>query len=135
MAGVALADTLCMATREIPRQEWVRFFDSFSQVHAGWFVTVEVLGPSVGDQIEASETRLFGIGADVRDDKSEIEITVGVTPEAHLRHIVSEASRVYLKTDEEGADEVLEIEAVDATTLILFQKPRRPEELDAVAVG
>ena len=33
-----------MSTREVPREEWVSFCDSFSRQHEGWRVTVEVLG-------------------------------------------------------------------------------------------
>ena len=33
-----------MPDQEIPRQQWVKFFDEFSKSHQGWIVSWEVLG-------------------------------------------------------------------------------------------
>ena len=37
-------------SKEIPREEWIRFFDDFSKQHEGWIVNWEVLGRDIGDQ-------------------------------------------------------------------------------------
>ncbi len=50
-----------MPTQEIPRQEWNKFFDSFSRQHEGWLVTLEIFGPEIGAQEEARELPLEGI--------------------------------------------------------------------------
>ena len=42
-----------MQTREIPREQWIRYFDDFSKNHEGWIVTLEVIGSDIGDQEEA----------------------------------------------------------------------------------
>lgn len=50
-----------MSTREVPREEWVSFCDSFSRQHEGWRVTVEVLGAGlmyVPDPFDAESSGL-----------------------------------------------------------------------------
>ena len=39
-----------MKSQEIPEEEWIRFGDAFSREHAGWPVTIEVLGQDTGPQ-------------------------------------------------------------------------------------
>ena len=39
--------------REIPRDEWAGFLDSFSRQHEGWLVRLEVPGAEIGAQVEA----------------------------------------------------------------------------------
>jgi len=53
-----------MSTREIPREEWPEFLESFSRVHEGWLSTVEVLDDQIGSQVEARDLPLQGIAAD-----------------------------------------------------------------------
>ena len=33
-----------MKTKEIPKEEWPKFFDAFSRQHEGWLVTIEIFG-------------------------------------------------------------------------------------------
>ena len=111
-----------MTTREIPRNEWVAFFDSFSQRHEGWFVNVRVVGSDIGAQREFKQFPLVGISADLKDNEDFVNITVGKTAQERMTHTVSEASRVWLKQADNGADEALEIEAKDETkTLLTFR--------------
>ena len=67
-----------MQTRDIPREQWIKFFDDFSWRHEGWIVTLEVLGPDIGNQEEANNLPLVGISADVKARENQIEIIVGV---------------------------------------------------------
>lgn len=108
-----------MLTREIPRTEWIKFFDEFSKQHQGWVVTVEVISPEFGDQEEADRLPLVGISADVKDGENRIEIMVGGRPEAHLTRIIDGPKRVWVKQAEEEAHEAVEVEAEDGTKTIL----------------
>lgn len=99
-----------MPTQEIERNDWIEFFNSFSRRHRGWLVTIEVLEPDLGDQVEARELPLEGIAAELNDyADDELEIIAGKSPNAHISHTVTR-ERVWLKQTEEGADETLEIE-------------------------
>ena len=50
-----------MKTKEIARNEWPKFFDSFSRQHEGWLVTLEILGSEIGAQVEERELAFEGI--------------------------------------------------------------------------
>ena len=52
-----------MATKEIPREEWTRFLDTFSRQHEEWLATLEILGTDIGAQQEARDLPLEGITA------------------------------------------------------------------------
>ena len=110
-----------MQTKEIPREQWLSFFDNFSKEHAGWIVTLEVLGSEIGDQEEANGLPLVGISADVKDRENQIEIVVGGRPDADVTRIINTPKRVWVKPPNVVGDEALEVESKDGiTTLLTF---------------
>jgi hypothetical protein len=119
-----------MLTREIPRNEWIKFFDDFSKQHQGWVVTVEVISPELGDQEEADGLPLVGISADAKDGENRIEIMVGGKPEAHLTRIIESPTRVWVKQAEEEAHEAVDVESEDGTKTILLFRHIPPDEVD-----
>lgn len=122
-----------MATREIPRDEWAKFFDDFSQRHQGWLVTVRVLDADIGAQVEAEELPLVGITAELEHSDNRISIMVGETPAAHVTHTITEPTAISIKQTEEGATEALEIKSADgAATLVRFRSAMLPEMVDGV---
>ena len=124
-----------MKTREIPRIEWVAFFDSFSRQHQGWRITLEVFGPDIGDQIEERELALEGVTAELAEAGDKIEIMIGGKPDDHITHTITGPNLVSLEQTDEGADLVLAIKAADGTmTLLRFRSAILPEMVDAVAI-
>ena len=119
-----------MPTREIPRNEWIKFFDDFSKQHQGWIVIVEVISPELGDQEEADGLPLVGITADVKDGENRIEIMVGGKPEAHLTRIIQNPKLVWVKQSEEEAHEALDVESEDGTKTILRFSHIPPDEAE-----
>jgi hypothetical protein len=123
-----------MSTREIPRDEWVAFFDSFSRQHEGWLASVEVFGLEFGAQEEAHELPLRGIIADLKGgDDDTISIIAGDRPEDHVTHTVVAPKRVRLEETAEGGHRALEIVAASGvTTLLRFRSAVLPEMVDGV---
>jgi len=115
-----------MATRSIPRAEWVSMFDSFSRAHLGATATLEVMGADVGDQIVVGEGAFHGISADEKDGENRIAIMVGGTVNEGATHAVMSPAEVWLKDAEGDTGEVLEIRAPDAKTLLSFAPPAVP---------
>ena len=109
-----------MQTRDIPLEQWVRFFDDFSRDHEGWIVTLEVVGPDIGDQEEASGLPLVGISADVKDRENRIEIIVGGRPDADLTRFIERPKRVWVKESRIPGDEAIEVESDGIKTLLNF---------------
>lgn len=122
-----------MPTREIQRNEWVSFFDSFSSRHRGWLVTVEIMDPEIGDQTEARDLPLEGITAELNlHGPDQIEIIVGNQADRHVSNTVVDPKQVWLKSSDEGADEVLEIKRENETVLIRFRSAMPPELVDGL---
>jgi len=122
-----------MPTREIQRNEWVSFFDSFSSRHLGWLVTVEIMNPEIGDQTEARDLPLGGITAELNErGPDQIEILVGNQADRHVSNSVVDPKQVWLKSGDEGADEVLEIKGENETVLIRFRSAVPPELVDGM---
>jgi hypothetical protein len=122
-----------MPTREIQRNEWVSFFNSFSSRHRGWLVTVEIMDPEIGDQTEVRDLPLEGITAELNErGPDQIEILVGNRADRHVSNAVVDPKQVWLKSSDEGADEVLEIKGENETVLIRFRSAMLPELVDAL---
>jgi hypothetical protein len=119
-----------MLTREIPREQWVRFFNDFSKQHEGWVVTLEVLGSNIGAQEEVTRLPFVGISADVKDRENRIDIIVGGRPDAHLTHGINAPKRVWLKEPEEVAHEAVAVESEDGTTTLMRFEHLPPEETE-----
>jgi hypothetical protein len=126
-----------MPTRDIPREEWPAFLDSFSRQHERWLVNVEVVTDGLGAHREVREKGLIGISADLkRNGADAISIMAGDRSDDHvnhINHIINRPTRVALEQTKDGADRGLRIEAEDGqTTLLFFRSPARPETVDGV---
>jgi hypothetical protein len=93
-----------MITEEIPREQWVEFFDSFSLRHDRWLVTIEVLRSDIGAQVQAQEMPLLGVTADLKGSHSgTISVMVGTEPVGNLTHSITDPTAVSLEKTKEGA--------------------------------
>ena len=122
-----------MANRQVPRSEWFRFFQEFSRRHEGWLVTVRVLNPRFGSQVEARDLPLEGIVSRA-DAAGPISLHIGSRPASHVEHEIGAPRQVWLEVSDEGADEALGVESDDGTkTIVEFRAPRLPEQVDGIA--
>jgi Family of unknown function (DUF5335) len=119
-----------MQTRDIPREQWIKFFDDFSRRHEGWIVTLEVLGSDIGDQEEANNLPLVGISADLKARENRIEIIVGGRPDADVTRFIERPKHVWVKEPRLPGDEAMEIESEDGIKTILNFHRIRPEETE-----
>ncbi len=120
-----------MPTQEILRNEWPRYFEEFSSRHQGWLVTVEILGLDIGDQVQVRNLPLEGIIVETNDpDGDEMTIIAGNRPDARISHTICAPLRVWVKLNEEGADEALEIDTPAGVVLVRFRSTIRQEMVD-----
>ena len=124
-----------MQTKEIPKDEWTEFFDSFSRQHEGWLVNLEIFGPEIGAQVEERELALEGITNEWDETEGNtIMIMTGIKPDDHITHSIARPTQVSLEQTDEGADAALAIKSGDGTTTLLrFRAAVLPEMVDAVA--
>lgn len=122
-----------MPTQEILRDEWARYFEEFSRRHQGWLVTVEILGLDIGDQVQVRNLPLEGIIVETNDsDGGEMTIIAGNRPDARISHTICAPVRVWVKQNEQGADEALEIELPSGAVLVRFRSAVLPELVDGI---
>jgi hypothetical protein len=123
-----------MKTKQIPKNEWPDFFDSFSRQHEGWLVTLEILGSEIGAQFEGRQLAFEGIVAEGEEAQgNEIAIMIGAKPDDHITHSISKPAQVSLEQTDEGADAALAIKSADGVTALLrFRSAVLPEMVDAV---
>ena len=108
-----------MKTREIPRDEWTKFFDNLSRRQEGWEVGLEVFSPDIGDQIEGHHMFLAGMTAEVTEGGDKIEIMMAGTPNNHVTHMISTPISVQLQQTDLGIDSAVGIKSADGTTSLL----------------
>jgi uncharacterized protein DUF5335 len=118
-----------MTATEIPREQWIRFFDDFSKQHEGWIVNWEVLGSDIGDQQKTHRLPLIGISAD-KGSKPRIDIIVGGRLEAHVTQIIETPKHVRFKEPEQPGHEAIEIETEDGRTTVVTFSHIDPEAVD-----
>src|SRR5690349_3399505 len=98
-----------MAARQIPREEWVRFFDQFSRDYLGKSANLEVISAEFGDQQVADEPRVFrGISADEKDRENRITIMLGPSIEEGADHSVTSPNQVWLEDPDGDTGPTLE---------------------------
>lgn len=108
-------------TEEIPPKEWDGFFATLTRRHKGCYVTIEQVGPDLKYRMAAGNQALAHIAAGTGNQGRAVLVSlVRAKPADRSSYfIVSPARHVWLKRNEEGADEALEIESVDGTVTLL----------------
>jgi Family of unknown function (DUF5335) len=119
-----------MANRQIPRGDWSGFLEEFSRRHDGWLVSVRVLSPMVGWQVESRQLALQGVSSD--REGTSISVHLGASPGPHVGHVISRPSDVWVE-EENGVERGLEVESADGTKMLLeFRVALPPEMVDGL---
>ena len=123
-----------MPTKEIPRYEWVAFFNSFGLRHHRWLVTIELLDAENTLHVKTKEMPLETITAKLnRVGEDLISILVDrTTPQERVTHTIRAPTHVRVKQTDAGADEALEIESAGSTTILHFRSAVLPEMVDGI---
>lgn len=120
-------------TEEIPPAEWDGFFATFTRRHQTRLVTIEQVGPDMRYRMPAGNRPLVRIVAGTGSQGRAIRISLVKAKPADPSScfIVSAARHVWLKRNENGVDEALEIESVDGTVTILHLRPPNASRKEA----
>ena len=123
-----------MKTKEIPKNDWPKFFDIFSRQHEGWLVTLEMFGTQFGAQVQERELTFAGI-VDEWDEihGNQIVIMVGEKPDDHITHSIANPTQVSLEQTDEDAHAVLAIKSANGVmALMRFRSQMLPEIVDGL---
>ncbi len=122
-----------MQTREIPRDQWVAFFDGFSRQQQGWLVNVQVAQDGHQRQHEARDLPLESIATNLKDREDTISVILEQGQKQYITHSISGANRVLLEKTDQGADAGVEIDSADGNkTIVRFRSPVSPETVDGM---
>lgn len=125
-----------MQTVEIPHEAWAQTLNEFTAIHEGWLVSLDVLAPTIGAQLEINNLPLLGLSVDRIDHDDAITISAARAAAEHITHTIRSPTRVYIERREDGADVALQVESADGTKAILrFRATALPETLDGVVGG
>ena len=123
-------------TIEIPRETWAVYFDNLSKRALNEPVRIEVENRDIGDQEMTRKLPLVGIDLDTKGSEAgAIEVSVG-DERRELMHRIDNAVRVYLKIDDDGNIDCLEIEDQDdGKTLLFFEGSGVPAQFQPETRG
>ena len=96
--------------RQIPKQEWLEFFDTFTNGNCGRKIAIEIVDREFGDEQLIQEAPLFGITYDPVGKGNDITISTG-RDEASYSHRINAPKEVWTGQDENGV--VLAIKITD----------------------
>ncbi|QRN95592.1 DUF5335 family protein [Archangium violaceum] len=110
-------------TIEIPRENWAVYFERLGRQAQAYPVRIEVENQDIGDQEMARRLPLMGIDLETKGSESgDLEVTVGDADQNFMHHI-DDPVRVYLKVEDSGNIDCMEIEdAANGKTLIFFER-------------
>ena len=121
-----------MKNRFVPRAEWFRFFEEFSRRYDGWLVTVRVLHPSLGSQVEARDLPLEGVVSPA-DASGPISVHLGGSAQSNVEHEIRSPRQVWIEISDAGIEEALGVLSEDGTkTIVEFRSPSLPETVDGI---
>jgi len=108
-------------TKRIPREQWQEYFDRFSirflRDSSPEAVDIEIVSPTLGDQVLAQGARLAGLSYDPRDDSLEFhfELTVHETAD----HRVLSPREIWVVEDDDGFVRSVEVVRPDGAREVL----------------
>jgi len=110
------------ARSKLDREEWESALDQHTWRHEGDYVTIEVLDPSLGDQLEVERLPFRYVAYDRRDDTVVIAVG-GTTADSPvvLRHLIAKPATVSIDESAEPSS-VLITDADSTSTLITFYR-------------
>ena len=117
-------------TKQLPREDWHSYFEKFTSRHVSdtqETVTIEVLSPEIGDQIEARDVPLLGITYDPKDDL--LDVFVGDT----LDHLIFTPREIYVVEEDDGFVSSLQVTRDEGVREVLQMRRGQPDVRDTEA--
>ena len=121
-----------MRRREIAREEWREFFDSFSGQHEGWLVGVDRFDELLDESVETRHRD--GALRGLQSDDGAIALAVDDRSSGHLEtESVQNPQRIVLEQSEDEIDTALAIEGAQSCIILRFSNPVSIEMVDGIA--
>lgn len=102
-----------MSTQKIEKERWTEYLDNLSNVTDSQLVTIELLGASIGDQVEVKDADFKGISYD-NDDVISVQA-------GDVDHLINKPVELYVLEDDDGLKSIEITDADDTKHLLLFK--------------
>jgi hypothetical protein len=123
-----------MTRREIAREEWRAFLDSFNGQHEGWLVGVDRFEEFVDERVETRHRD--GALRGVQSESGVIALAVDDRMSGHLEtESIQDPQRIVLEQSADEVDMGLEIAGAQSCIILRFRNPAAPEMVDEIARG
>ncbi|MHB0913585.1 MAG: DUF5335 family protein [Armatimonadota bacterium] len=113
-----------MATQQIAQSDWEEFLAAFSAHNQTRKVNIEMESTELGPQRLVNGEPLLGVEPDLKDEHEPTIVVVAGDPEggepAALTHEVMNPRSIWIKEDDSGKAEALDIETDEGRTIIQF---------------
>ncbi len=119
--GPSYADELPSTTR-FAAYEWAERLEEFTRRNAGRLITMEVIDPDLGAQIENRNLPLLGVDYDSRDASIHVMLGDPTLEGRHLTRTVRGATAVQMLHDRDGNDLMLRIAHGRGQTLVTVER-------------
>ena len=121
-----------MRRREIAREEWREFFDSFSGQHEGWLVWVDRFDEFLDESVETRHRD--GALRGLQSGDGTVALAVDDRSSGHLEtEAIQDPQRIVLEQSEDDIDTALEIEGAQSCIILRFRNPMPVEMVDGIA--
>ena len=121
-----------MRRREIAREEWQEFFDSFSGQHEGWLVGVDRFDEFLDETVETRH--LDGALRGLQSNDGAVALAVDDRSTGHLEtESIHDPQRIVLEQSEDEVDTALEIDGAQSCIILRFHTPLPAEMVDGIA--
>lgn len=123
-----------MKRREIAREEWQRFFESFNGQHEGWLVDVDRFEEFLDESVEMRHRA--GALRGLQSENGSVALAVDDRSSGHLQtEAIQNPQRIVLEQSEEDMDTGLEIDGAQSCIIMRFQHPMRSDMVDGMAAS
>ena len=120
-----------MKRREIAREEWREFLESFNGQHEGWLVWVDRFEEFLDESIETRHHD--GALRGVTSEDGAIALAVDDRASGHLEtESIQNPQRIVLEQSEDEVDTSLEIDGAQSYIILRFRSPMASEMVDGV---
>ena len=106
--------------KQIPQENWLEFFDTFTDGNRGRHIKIELLDPELGDEELIKDAPLFSINYDPVDKGNDIMIETGGEAPTYA-HTIDVPTEVWTGQDANGVVLALRITSKDTQAIITFQ--------------
>jgi hypothetical protein len=118
-----------MKRREIERNQWPAFFESFNGQHEGWLVGVDRFDEFLDETIETRHHD--GALRGVQSEDGAIALALDDRATGHLEtEAIRDPQRIVLEQSEDDVDTALEIDGAQSCLILRFRHPMPADMVD-----